>query len=211
MTERQVDLNIVDAVACEAIEEAIDLLVEADQTLVTTLRAAGSTDEAIVKLVQADRAGMLSKLVASPSFETSVDAASRRPGFIGGGTANQIGKNGERYANYIRGAIGSFTDALPPQVARYITVGGKLVARFYDVVEQSGEAVDALWEVKVGFTDGTRAFRQAAADAAYKAANPGVEVRWMFLASDVTGKVGPSQRLLTYLEEKGIKFEIRFP
>lgn len=195
------------------VSDAIDVAEAADHTLVTTLRGMSLSDASIVRLMQSDRAGLLKRVLDSPARRTSTDVASRDPGFIGGANAFEIGKNGERVASYLRGAISSFGDTLPPQLARYVSIGGKLVARYYDVVEESGGVVTKLWESKVGYTDGVRSFKQATKDAAFMAdpANAGIQVRWIFFASDRTGRIGPSARLLKYLEDNNIKFEIRFP
>ncbi len=106
------------------VSDAIDVAEAADHTLVTTLRGMSLSDASIVRLMQSDRAGLLKRVLDSPARRTSTDVASRDPGFIGGANAFEIGKNGERVASYLRGAISSFGDTLPPQLARYVSIGG---------------------------------------------------------------------------------------
>ncbi|MDC7121194.1 hypothetical protein OMK64_06565 [Cellulomonas fimi] len=74
-----------------------------------------------------------------------------------------------------------------------------------------------LHEAKVGFVRGPFAWRQFQKDLALAKAGSARGIEWHFFASELTGKLGPSHRLLAKMEQAAqaagvsVKFVMHIP
>jgi hypothetical protein len=187
--------------------------------LVGKLKNAGMSGKTIGRLMSnMDPAHVLNLLNSAYYSSATIRDSSHVIGFIGkvGDKPKVIGDAGEELAAKVRGYTSAEIPDMLKKRREYIPPakpGGTKGHRYYDFedtkVAAAGGKLTKI-EVKVGETGGSRNITQVLKDARWAKVN-GYEVKWVFIASGVTGKIGPDPQLLQVLEQNKIKFEILWP
>lgn len=181
--------------------------------IVDRLRALGADGDDLARILEANDANDLSRIVDS-AFRVAADA----PGPEGPARFFISGPDGERF---MRSQIGldPVTHEKPlwlggskPTACRGCRVPDGVVTE-----EIGSDTVRHLHEAKVGLVRSPFAWRQFQKDIALAQAGKASSITWHFYASDWTGKIGPSRGLLSKMEalaaESGVdvKFVLHLP
>lgn len=180
---------------------AEDFIKTFDPALVRVLEDAGGSTSVIARLLAHNDPDHLRRLINSPLRIDPPDYArfGGPPGFLGSGKAGE--DLVRRYYN----------DGMPNVgPASYIADGSR---RFPDIVTGGDSDLFRMHESKVGFVRAIFSQRQVSKDAALRWGDPrqAESVTWHFFASNWTGRIGPSPRVLELLESNNIPFILHIP
>jgi hypothetical protein len=172
------------------------LLNDMDAHIVADLEGVGVVSpKTMLHLVDANGLDHLRTLIASAKPTEVVVANIPYPNLAIGGI-KAIGNAGE---TFVRQVLGLSTNLGKTE---QVINGTK---RFYDIERTVGGQV-RYYEVKVGAVSG---FKQLDLDTAFRTS--GNDVRWVFLRSGITGRIGPAPNILSAMNSRGIPFEIHWP
>ncbi|WP_431279125.1 hypothetical protein [Leifsonia poae] len=179
----------------------IDVMRQFEPGLIGRLEARGMNDAGMARIIVSNSTDYLKRLLDSSALLAKPPYPHGLPTFM------NTGADGERFLREFTG-VPQYKHTLIPAPGKGdgVVLGG----RFPDAIVTTG-LLRHLHEVKVGYVRGIFAFTQLRKDRALLAANTADSVTWHFLASNRTGKIGPSLELLKELERTGTPFYIHFP
>ncbi|WP_181408270.1 fibronectin type III domain-containing protein [Schumannella sp. 10F1B-5-1] len=175
-----------------------------DNGLRSKLGAAGMTStESMARLVQSVDPKLLKRFI-DEAEPTTLHPGAELPKFIHGDNFRLRGAAGEEYA------AGAFNVALPGRVRTLVNPPSFVRYRYYDLHVPLANGKTMFVEVKTGTPTFASAIAQIYKDKQMKATT-GNQIKWVFLASNETNRIGPSEMILNALNKAGIPFEIHWP
>lgn len=163
------------------------------------------TDDDLVRILRSNHPEHLGSSLIGVGRGSQLPGPYRngRPGFFSHFVASE---------NFVRDYLGNLVPGRVRYPAQLLDGSGQIEVRIRipDAVVKT-DAEKHLHEAKIGFVQTVFAKNQIKKDCALKRAGSATDVTWHFLASDRTGRIGPSDSLRKSLEDCEIDYIIHLP